>query len=192
MPADGPSPGLDVLATPRLRGERLRAAHGELLAGELYRDERVMATLGGRVLGEAEQAAALERGLAHWTDHGFGTWVFTAAEDRFVGHGGLRRYELPEEPAPVVALLYHLAADAWGAGYATEIAAASTRVAFEHLGSDVVWSWTQPANHASRRVMEKCGLRFVREAPFAGLAHHFLRVTRSEWEVRTPGARTGS
>ena len=95
----------------------------------------------------------------------------------------MRFFDLPKEPARVPGLIYHIAADAWGVGHATEIAACSLRVGFEVLDFEAISSWTLPSNGASRHVMEKCGMSFVRESEFAGLAHHFFRITRARWQA---------
>ncbi len=108
-----------MIETARLRGVRIEPAHRELLSSALYGDPRVMATLGGALLEGQALEAAVRRGVDHWTEHGFGTWLFFSADDeRFVGVGGMRFFDLPEEPARVPGLIYHIAADAWG-GWAT-------------------------------------------------------------------------
>jgi len=48
-------------------------------------------------------------------------------------------------------------------------------------------SWTLPTNLASRRVMEKCGLRHQRDGIFAGLPHVFYGITEQEWKARQCG-----
>jgi RimJ/RimL family protein N-acetyltransferase len=61
-----------------------------------------------------------------------------------------------------IELGYRLHRVAWGKGYATEGSRALIRVAFNEFGVRRVWAQTMAVNHASRRVMEKSGLRFVR------------------------------
>jgi RimJ/RimL family protein N-acetyltransferase len=57
---------------------------------------------------------------------------------------------------------YRLRRSAWGQGYATEGARALVGRAFTDFGARRVWAQTMAANTASRRVMERCGLRYVR------------------------------
>lgn len=61
-----------------------------------------------------------------------------------------------------VELGYRLARSAWGRGYATEGARALIRKGFAQLGVGRVWAQTMAVNIASRRVMEKAGLTYVR------------------------------
>jgi hypothetical protein len=56
----------------------------------------------------------------------------------------------------------------WGRGLATEGGRASVRYGFETVGLERIISVTMATNAASRRVMEKCGLRFQGELPWQG------------------------
>ncbi|MFD1073331.1 GNAT family N-acetyltransferase [Longispora fulva] len=72
---------------------------------------------------------------------------------------------------------YRLRARAWGLGYATEGARALLRVAFDDLGARRVYARTMAVHLASRRVMEKAGLRYARtlhllfDDPIPGTEH---------------------
>lgn len=57
---------------------------------------------------------------------------------------------------------YRLRRAAWGKGYGTEGSRALIRKGFAELGVQRVVASTYQDNHASRRVMEKSGLTFVR------------------------------
>jgi RimJ/RimL family protein N-acetyltransferase len=57
---------------------------------------------------------------------------------------------------------YRLRREWWGQGLATEGSLALIQLAFTELGARRVWAQTMTINSASRRVMERCGLRFVR------------------------------
>jgi len=61
-----------------------------------------------------------------------------------------------------VDLGYRLRKAAWNKGYATEGSRALIDKGFTDLGVPRVVAHTMTVNHASRRVMEKCGLGFVR------------------------------
>jgi RimJ/RimL family protein N-acetyltransferase len=76
-----------------------------------------------------------------------------------------------------VELGYRLRRSAWGKGYATEGSRALVRMAFTEPGVARVFAETMAVNTASRRVMEKAGLRLVRtfypawDDPIAGAEH---------------------
>jgi RimJ/RimL family protein N-acetyltransferase len=147
----------------------------------MYRDERVMATLGG-VISEEETRRRLGLHLAHWAEHGFGWWVLRdAATGHFVGRGGLRHYVL--EGRPEVELGYGLRPEFWGKGLATELARESVRVGFTVLDVPELVGFTLTDNRGSRRVMEKAGFRYERDIIHADLPHVLYRLTAVEWQA---------
>ena len=78
----------------------------------------------------------------------------------------------------VLELGYRLHRSAWGKGYATEGSRALVDLAFRELGADLVIADTMAVNTASRRVMEKSGLRYV-------------RTFHADWPVSIPGDEHG-
>ncbi|MFI7127271.1 GNAT family N-acetyltransferase [Nonomuraea sp. NPDC050153] len=87
---------------------------------------------------------------------------------------------------------YRLHRSAWGRGYATEGSRALIDKAFRELGARRVFAHTMAVNVRSRRVMEKCGLRFARtfhldwEDPLPGAEQGEVEyeLLRAEWETR--------
>lgn len=55
---------------------------------------------------------------------------------------------------------YVLSRDHWGQGYATEAARALVEFGFRNLGLHRIWAVCAPANQASARVLEKCGMAY--------------------------------
>ena len=129
----------------------------------------------------------------------YGTFAaIEKSNGRFLGWFHLRPQDgHDDEPE----LGYRLIRDAWGAGLATEGSRALIDHAFTKLGATRVWAGALAIHAASRRVMEKSGLRFVRtfhaDWPFRipGDEHGDVEyaVTRAEWEAdpRRPAARVG-
>jgi RimJ/RimL family protein N-acetyltransferase len=81
-------------------------------------------------------------------------------------------------PRDGVELGFRLHRWAWGRGYATEASRALIRKAFTELGVERVYAETMAVNVASRRVMEKAGLRYV-------------RTFHADWPDRIPGDEHG-
>ena len=73
---------------------------------------------------------------------------------------------------------YRLRRRAWGRGFGTEGSLALIEKGFTEFGSERVYATTMAVNTASRRVMEKAGLRLV-------------RTFQMEWHVRIPGDEEG-
>jgi len=159
--------------TERLAATRLRADDLDVLC-ELHRDPAVMATLGG-VRSDERTRAYLAENLAHWDEHGFGLWIFRErATSAFVGRGGLRHVVLEGESE--VEVTYALAREAWGKGFATEIAIAALDVGFRQLGLQDLVAYTIPEHVASQRVMEKVGFRYERAIVHHGERHVLYRI----------------
>jgi [ribosomal protein S5]-alanine N-acetyltransferase len=161
----------------RLRPERPWREH-ERLYRDLFSDPAVAAVLWPGPLGgprSARQSAEiLAADIAHWQAASFGPWVFfETASGMFVGRGGLRRCSLGGRES--VELLYALRADAWGVGYASEIAALSIAHA-RRIGLTEVVGFTAASNVASRRVLEKAGIRLTDEFEHAGVPHAIGRI----------------
>ena len=137
--------------------------------------------------------SAYERGDA------WGCWAAIDRDDgTFLGWFHLRPgpHDPPDEPE----LGYRLRRQVWGAELATEGSRALIDKAFAELDACRVYATTMAINIASRRVMEKAGMRFVRlfhgEWPerIPGDEHGDVEyaITRVEWNARrTAAARVG-
>jgi len=167
---------------------------------ELDSDPEVMHFItGGRVTPREEvENEILPAFLGHYERYGgYGFWAAVEkSSGRFLGWFHLR----PDEGAPPgeVELGYRLRRSAWGRGYATEGSRALIDKGFAELGAERVVASTMVVNLASRRVLEKSGLRFVRvfhqpwpysiEGEEEGDVEYAL--SRQEWATRA-GSRTG-
>ncbi len=119
---------------------------------------------------------------------GYGFWAaIEKSSGRFVGWFHLRPVAAhPNE----VELGYRLLKSVWGKGYATEGSRALIEKGFAELGVQRVVAFTMVVHVASRRVLEKAGLRLVRtfhqpwpdyiEGEEEGDVEYAL--LRSEWE----------
>ena len=164
---------MTALETERLRAEPITAAHQDELC-TLLGDPRVGATLGG-VLTPARVAASIERQQEHWKRHGVGLWLWSErATGAPIARGGLVHTHVGDRDEVEVAWAVMTAR--WGEGFATELGAASVRVAFDQLGLDDLVSFTLHDNHASRHVMEKLGFSYERDVVHAGLPHELYRL----------------
>ncbi|MFJ7410791.1 GNAT family N-acetyltransferase [Streptomyces sp. NPDC098077] len=129
-----------------------------------------------------------------------GTRGFWAAREKDTGAflGWFELRPLDDHDPAVTELGYRLNRSAWGRGYATEGARALVDKGFTDLGVQRVTANTMAVNTASRRVMEKTGLTFLRAytedwpETIEGSEHGEVEyvITRGAWERgRRPGAR---
>ena len=121
---------------------------------------------------------------------GYGFWAAVErTSGQFLGWFHLR--PAPDAPPGEVELGYRLRRAAWGKGYASEGSRALIDKAFRELGAERVFADTMTVNVASRRVMEKAGLKYVRtfhlewEEEIEGTAEGDVEyaLTRAEWEA---------
>jgi RimJ/RimL family protein N-acetyltransferase len=93
----------------------------------------------------------------------------------------------------VADLGYRLLRRHWGKGLASEGARELVRYGFDDVGLDRIIAQTITVNAASRAVMERVGLNFVRTfpssmtAPVEGIEQGEVEyeLTREQWERRT-------
>ncbi|MGN6758787.1 MAG: GNAT family N-acetyltransferase [Thermomicrobiales bacterium] len=151
------------LETERLLLRRFTPADVENLV-ELDSDPAVMRYLNGGVPTPRDiiERDILPRFLASYDEMGeFGRWAaIEKATGEFLGWFSFRSHD--DAHLDDVELGYRLRQASWGRGYATEGAQALIRRGFTDLGVRRVYATTYQDNRASRWVMEKVGLTFVR------------------------------
>jgi len=115
----------------------------------------------------AEVWRALATYLGHWALRGYGPFaVEEQATGRLVGRIGLWR----PEGWPDRELIWTVARDRWGRGYAGEAAWAAREWASTALGPVRIVSYIRPSNGRSRRVAAKLGARQDGEIVLTGAA----------------------
>lgn len=168
----------DVVETSRLRLRMFRPEDLDALCA-ITRDPEVMRYIGyGHPLTREETNENLARIVAGFRRRGYGRWALELKDTGdLVGYCGL---SLGEEEAGVE-LAYMLARGAWGCGLALEAGRACLRYGFERLDLKTIAGLTLHDNRRSRRVLERLGMAFVRDAHFYGFdCVHYL-IAREDW-----------
>jgi RimJ/RimL family protein N-acetyltransferase len=147
---------------------------------ELDGDPEVMRYITGGISTSSEEVEneVLPAFLAFYERHeGYGFWAAIEKDSgEFIGWFHLR--PVPGGPTDEPELGYRLRRSAWGRGLATEGSRALIDVAFDRLGARRVFAHTMTVHVASRRVMERAGMTFVREF-------------HEEWPYRIEGEELG-
>jgi RimJ/RimL family protein N-acetyltransferase len=158
----------------------------------LHNDPEVMRFLdGGRGASRQEIEREYREGFAK-----DGYWAaIERATDDFIGWFGShpRHDRGPHE----FELGYRIGRSAWGKGYTTGGPRALIRKGFTELGAQRVFAETMAVNLASRGVMEKSGLEYVRtfhvewSDPIAGAEQGEVEyaLTRADWELHEAEGR---
>jgi ribosomal-protein-alanine N-acetyltransferase len=145
----------------------------------ITRDPEVMRYIGyGRPLSRAETLANLESIVSAFRRRGFGRWALEKREGGgLVGYCGLSQ----GHDGPGVELAYMLAREEWGRGLAVEAGRACLRYGFERLGVESITGLTMHDNWRSRRVLERVGMKFQRDARFYGFDCVMYSIERRDW-----------
>jgi peroxiredoxin Q/BCP len=118
----------------------------------------------------ADTSGAAEFG--HW-------WWRERATGELVGMAGLLRDQVEDEP--VVEVGWSIARACQRRGFATEAAVASIAWGFDACGLERIVSFSLPENLASRRVMERAGLKYERDFERKGFPHVLYIAHRETW-----------
>jgi len=101
--------------------------------------------------------------------------TFLKSDNTFLGWCGLKQIE------EQVDLGYRFLKAHWGKGYATESSIASLDYGFNEIGLDKVIAHAIKENVASYKVMEKLGMRFVKDMIYDGADAVMYEINREEW-----------
>jgi RimJ/RimL family protein N-acetyltransferase len=177
----GEQPGhtaCDRLETARLLLRAFTPADLDALY-RIVRDPEVMRYIGdGHPLTRAETGRNLATIISAFHRRGFGRWALVLKETgALAGYCGLSMGS--QEVG--VELAYLLAKSDWGRGLATEAGAACLRYGFEQLGLGSIAALTRPDNARSRRVMERLGMKYVRDSNYHGYSCVWYSISRDEW-----------
>lgn len=120
--------------------------------------------------------ARLERFIRHQREFGYSKWRVCLHDGVFVGRAGLETW--PETGA--VELGYSFRRECWGRGYATEATRSILNWAFENTDLSDITAMAALDNTASRRVLEKSGLRYQETRAINAIPHATYQITRDE------------
>ena len=119
--------------------------------------------------------------INHYAKHGYSMGVVTLKPGTTpVGWGGLQHLDDGDE----IEVGYAFAREYWGRGLATELARGWLAWGFDHLRVDRIVAVADPANTASRHVMEKLGMRYEKNIRHYGMDSVYYAVSREEFRDR--------
>jgi ribosomal-protein-alanine N-acetyltransferase len=177
------------IVTARLRLRMFIPADAYSYHEAIHVDPEVMRYLPGGLPRPKERSEALIAMVINgWSEHRFGLWaVEHLADGRLLGHCGL----MLEPTSGAVEVGYAIARPYWGQGLATEGARASLSYGFERVGLDRIIALAAPENAASRRVMEKVGMRFegLSTDYYHGLELALYGISRQEFAQSSDSTR---
>lgn len=121
----------------------------------------------------------VSRQIGHFEARRFCMWKMTSREPGVAGVIGFCGIQ-PWLDTDEIEIGWWLARCCWGKGIATEAARAVLQDAFERRGLRRIIAIAQPANGASRRIMEKLGMRYERDTTSRGISVVLYAVEASK------------
>jgi RimJ/RimL family protein N-acetyltransferase len=124
----------------------------------LFTDAAVMKYVGDGVMTRGQAELFWQKLFEKLYPQGFNIWAVFAKEDScYVGHAGIYPRPTKKEDWEFV---YFLCRDAWGKGFATEIARRLVEFAFEELSLTQIFATVDDEHLVSIRVLKKAGMNF--------------------------------
>jgi RimJ/RimL family protein N-acetyltransferase len=154
-----------VLETERLRLRMFREDDFEAYARMCANADVMRYLASGVPLTRLDAWRQMAMIIGHWTLRGYGPW---AVEERATGTLLGRIGLFNPDGWPGLELIWTLAREYWGRGYATEGAGRALQYAFDELRLPHIISVIHPENVASIRVAERLGETLERRAHLFG------------------------
>ncbi len=151
---------------------------------ELDSNAEVHKFLGNNPIHTIEQArAVIESVRKQYVENGIGRWAtIEKASGHFIGWSGLKYIkEYENNHINYYDVGYRFMPQYWGKGYATESAKAAIEYGFNKMQLQEIIGAANELNIASRKVLEKCGLKFIEQFQWRNITCDWLKITQSEW-----------
>lgn len=165
----------------RLIFRKWRESDMELALG-LWGDLRVTKLIDSRgELSEPDVRNRLIQEIESENDFGVQYWpIFLRSTGEHVGCCGLRPYDLDRN---IYEIGFHIRADHWGKGLATEAALGVVDYAFKEMSVKGLFAGHNPHNTVSQQILLKLGFRFTHDEYYAptGLHHPSYVLTADQY-----------
>ncbi|MEK2645031.1 GNAT family N-acetyltransferase [Bdellovibrio sp. BCCA] len=111
-----------------------------------------------------------------------GKWgVWEKSTGSLIGIGGLTPWQYNNEN--LVDITYRLRETAWGKGYGLEIAKALCDHAFQKLNLSEITATVTPDNAASKKILEKLGMKFDRRILLLDVETDLFRLKKADFSL---------
>ncbi|MFE6167910.1 GNAT family N-acetyltransferase [Viridibacillus arvi] len=166
-----------ILETERLYARKLAQNDFQDLA-DILQDERVMYAY-EHTFNDQDTQNWLNRQLTRYQENGFGLWaIILKGTDIVVGQAGLTMQQVGNREVLEIGYLFKY--DFWHKGYATEIAEACRKYAFNILKAPEVYSIIKDDNIASQKVAMRIGMHiedeFIKRYYNGDMVHYLFKV----------------
>jgi ribosomal-protein-alanine N-acetyltransferase len=172
------------LETPRLLLRPFSLAYAEELHRMWVEPSMRKFLWDDKIITQETAIEIIEASEKTFPQNGLGYWVISLKELlEPVGFCGLRHFRFEDQPnnTDEVEILYGLTAAHCGKGLATEASVEVLRYGFVELGLPRIYAGADPPNRNSFRVMERLGMKLLRQTVIDGLDTIYYVLNRDEF-----------
>ncbi|PIE94586.1 GNAT family N-acetyltransferase [Bacillus fungorum] len=118
--------------------------------------------------------------ISHWEQYDFGVWLLVNRNTgKLLGHCGLRKVNETGE----IEIMYLLAPEYWGNGYASEAVEASIQYAIETMNGKRIIARVKVANENSKKLLRKLGFTYTHDVDYSGRLLSYFELHTSLVEL---------
>lgn len=118
--------------------------------------------------------------ISHWEQYDFGVWLLVNRNTgKLLGHCGLRKVNETGE----IEIMYLLAPEYWGNGYASEAVEASIQYAIETMNVKRIIARVKVANENSKKLLRKLGFTYTHDVDYSGRLLSYFELHTSLVEL---------
>jgi isoleucyl-tRNA synthetase len=151
----------------------------------LHTNEKVMEAVNDGLMTEAEATVNFADNMSHFRQHGYGQFaVFNRETGEFMGRAGLTYVAQAGGEPPRPTLRCALLPEYWHGGYGSELCAASLQLGFAHYNFPEIAGGALPTNIRSHQMMERLGMKYIKDLMFKRCVGKFFLITKEEWNNR--------
>lgn len=148
---------------------------------ELNNDQEVLKYTGDNPFNSLNNAVLFLKNYNEYKLHGMGRWaVCLKNTNEFLGWCGLKYH--PDKKLVEVGFRFYK--KHWKNGYATESAKACINYGFKTLKLAEIYAHSHIENVKSHKVIEKCGMSFIKEFDYNGIPANLYRIKNSYLNIK--------
>lgn len=138
-------------------------------------DPEVIRYTGDAAFGSPDEALNFLKNYDQYQKYGIGRWaVIRKPDEKFLGWCGLKYSAVLDQ----YDIGFRFFKDCWNKGFATEASIACIEYGLYSVGIGKITGRAMKENQASVRVLEKCGLSYIRNIDFDGKAGVLYEIER--------------
>lgn len=147
----------------------------------LQSNPEVMRYIGKGIRTKKDIEQQITKAIQHYEKYHFSLGsVFEKQTHQFVGRAGLI-YLAYDDTQPDIEVAYALLKPFWHQGFATELTRYLIKWGFSNLKIDKLVANTHPDNIASKHVLEKSGMQFIKKGSYNHLPVDYYEILKSNW-----------